>query len=248
VNKHSFIFIGGLHRSGTSLVFKCLKDHPDISGFANTGVTEDEGQLLQSVYSPAGMYGGPGRFGFKAASYLDETSELVSVENANQLFQEWSKYWDLGKRFLSEKSPPNIVRSRFLQALFPDSYFIMISRHPIAVSYATRKWSKTSIQSLIAHWLACHERFSMDKDHLKRWHVLKYEDFVSSPQAALNTISDFLGLRKVSVTRVVHSDVNKKYFELWKDCRKGKFTNYYANYIIRKYESRVNLFGYSLKI
>ena len=34
---------------------------------------------------------------------------------------------------LVEKSPPNLVRTRFLQALFPDARQIVVTRHPIAV-------------------------------------------------------------------------------------------------------------------
>src|SRR4051812_31203825 len=52
------VFVGGLHRSGTSLVHRCLADHPRASGFRNTGVWEDEGQHLQTVYRPAGSHGG----------------------------------------------------------------------------------------------------------------------------------------------------------------------------------------------
>jgi len=43
------VFVAGLHRSGTSLVHRCLAAHPDVSGFADTGVPEDEGQHLQTV-------------------------------------------------------------------------------------------------------------------------------------------------------------------------------------------------------
>ena len=33
----------------------------------------------------------------------------------------WSPYFDLDKRILVEKSPPNLLRFRFLQAAFPDA-------------------------------------------------------------------------------------------------------------------------------
>ena len=50
----ALVFVGGLHRSGTSLVHRCLALHPAVSGFSGTGVPEDEGQHLQTVY-PAGL-------------------------------------------------------------------------------------------------------------------------------------------------------------------------------------------------
>jgi len=48
-----YVFIAGLHRSGTSVLARCLREHPQISGFRNTGVPEDEGQHLQDVYPAA---------------------------------------------------------------------------------------------------------------------------------------------------------------------------------------------------
>ena len=57
------LFVGGLHRSGTSLVHRCLTRHPEVTGFSDTGVPEDEGQHLQTLYAPAYAHGGPGRFG-----------------------------------------------------------------------------------------------------------------------------------------------------------------------------------------
>ena len=66
--EHRFVFLAGLHRSGTTLLARLLAAHPDISGLSGTGVPADEGQHLQSVYPAAKVYGGPGRFGFAPES------------------------------------------------------------------------------------------------------------------------------------------------------------------------------------
>ena len=161
LHNHKAIFLGGLHRSGTTLLHEILKAHPEISGFFNTGATQDEGMLLQTVYPTARKFGGPGRFGFAEAAFMDENHPLATAENSKKLFQEWSPYWDLEKPYLIEKSPPNLIRTRFLQKLFPNASFIILLRHPLAVSYATQKWSKTSIPSLIEHSLRCYERFHL---------------------------------------------------------------------------------------
>ena len=50
---HRLVFVGGLHRSGTTPLTRCLAAHAQISGFAHTGVEEDEGQHLQTVHPPA---------------------------------------------------------------------------------------------------------------------------------------------------------------------------------------------------
>ena len=57
-----FVFVGGLHRSGTTPLARVLGAHPEISGLSGTGVSEDEGQHLQDVYPRIRAHGGMGRF------------------------------------------------------------------------------------------------------------------------------------------------------------------------------------------
>ena len=75
----AIVLVKLIERGDKGANFIDFKDHPEISGFKNTGVPEDEGQHLQSVYQPAMVLGGPGLFGFKPASNLNETSPLVSL-------------------------------------------------------------------------------------------------------------------------------------------------------------------------
>jgi len=140
--KNHLIFIGGLHRSGTSPLFQVLRENPAISGFRFPGdqSKEHEGQHLQTVYPNDRLLGGPGYFGFNSAAHLTETSDLVCQKNRRQLFDEWRPYWDLEKKYLLEKSPQNLLQMRFLQALFTDAVFVIILRHPLVVSLATWKW------------------------------------------------------------------------------------------------------------
>lgn len=244
---HHPVFVCGLPRSGTSVLFKCLRDHIAISGFHNTGVPEDEGQYLQSVYTQGLAHGGPGRFGFDPAAFLDERSPIATPANAEKLFSEWSAYWDLDRPVLLEKTPINLIRTRFLQALFPNASFIVLLRHPVAVSLATQKWSKTSIQSLLEHWLICTERFDLDRQYLRRVFVLKYEEFIRKPQAMMDDIYSFIGLESLPLIQEVRADENNKYFHLWN----GVLPKIYSQEGMQHYvegivENRVNRFGYSM--
>jgi hypothetical protein len=239
---HKFVFIGGLHRSGTSILHECLREHPFASGFRHTGVPEDEGQHLQSVYPPAKDFGGPGKFGFYPEAYLAESAPLITNANREKLFSEWKQHWDLAKPVLLEKSPPNLIRMRFLQAMFPGCYFIMMVRHPIAVSYATQKWSETSLHSLFKHWLLCHESMERDRQHIERLFVLKYEHFVTNPNYHLRRIYTFLGL-ELQPCKLEIVDANPKYFERWEQSRRKLI----SRYLIGRFEKRVNSFGYTLK-
>lgn len=215
---HRFVFVGGLHRSGTTIVTNCLAEHPAISGFHDTGAREDEGQFLQSVYPTAGEYGGPGRFGFDARAHLTEASSLVTPANAARMLDEWSAYWSLDRPVLLEKSPPNIIRNRFLQALFPQSWFVVVVRHPVAVSFATytRRPKKTELHSLFEHWAVCHDELEADLPHIRRSLVVPYERFVVDPDGWLARLYEFLELEPHARTLEIKRATNDPYFESWR--------------------------------
>ena len=245
MQQHKFIFICGLHRSGTSLLYKILKNQKTISGFKNTTAIEDEGQHLQSVFNAANKHGGPGKFGFDKDSFLNEKSEIIKKENKYKLFSEWSKYWDLSKEYLIEKSPPNLVRTLFLQAMFPNSYFITIYRHPAATSLATKKWSKTSHYSLIKHWLVCHNQYLEDKKTLKNSLDINYEDLTDNPKETLKIIGHFLNTQIILSENTIKKDVNDKYLSLWKKNKRSILYKFNIKKAEKEFETSINKFGYS---
>ena len=236
------VFIGGLHRSGTTLIARCLAEHPGISGFENTGAPADEGQHLQTVYPPAKAFGGPGRFAFDRRSHLTEESPLVSEESRRRLVAEWGRWWDPATPIVVEKSPPNLLRGRFLQALFPDAAFVMVLRHPIAVAYATQKWSETSLRSLVRHWVVAHESFAADAQRLENLVVVRFEELVADPAGTLERVYRFLGVEPVPATSPIRADANDSYFERWAGERRWRRAP-----VLRLYEERVGAFGYSLR-
>jgi len=209
------LFIGGLHRSGTSLLHRLLRAHPEISGFTHTGVAEDEGQHLQSVF-PVGMaFGGPGRFGFDPRAYMDENHPLATPDNAATLAAEWGQHWDLTQPVLVEKTPLTLVRMRFFQALFPDARFIVILRHPVVVAFATWKFTGLPIAMLIEHNLRVYERAMADMPVLRHVHVLRYERLVAAPQRTLDRIWRFAGVGDFPVAEVPGQGSNAMYFAQW---------------------------------
>lgn len=252
VQAHHFVFLGGLHRSGTTLLFRMLREHPAISGFANNQdanewlAAEDEGQYLQSVYPQAIYWGGPGKFAFSPDAHLTEQSELLTVENKAKLAVQWFPYWDLSKHLLLEKSPPNLVWTRFLQSAFPNSSFVIIERHPVAVSLATEKWSPTGLPSLIEHWLVAHETYQADRSHLRRVMTIKYETLVSEPASTLREIYAFLGVAPHPTTFAASTEHNQRYFAQWSALAKNPETSRVIDQCVERWETRVRAFGYSL--
>lgn len=213
---HQLVFICGIHRSGTSLLHQVIKSHPLVSGFTETGAPEDEGQHLQTIFPPARVFGGPGKFGFHPAAYMDDTHPLATAETASILFSQWARFWDLRKTILIEKSPPNIIRTRFFQALFRQAKFIFIFRNPIAVAYATRKWCEDSpFYRLIDHTLTCYRLGYSDMNFLKKFHVVRYEDLIQETSKTLQSIWRFLNIECSDFLPSI-IDANASYLERWK--------------------------------
>lgn len=279
MRNYKFIFVGGLHRSGTWLQTHCLEAHKEISRLGQDLLAQDgspksaEGQFLQTVYPDDSYFGGVGHLGFHPEIHLTEDSPIVTDENRQKLFSEWAPYWDMSKPYLLEKTPANLLRSRFLQAMFPSSYFVFVIRHPVAVALAQQKWSATSLMSLIEHWLVCHETLREDAKHLKQYLVLRYEDFIKDPSGSLERSYSFLGLKPESTNQEVNPNGNDQYFKIWQRAYREKKNTRAVSYRIMRafmphalrhgyaitfleqdvhntvlrYESRVNTFGYSLK-
>jgi hypothetical protein len=252
------VFVGGLHRSGTTPVTRWLGEHPSISAFRDTGVSGDEGQHLQDVYRTAGAHGGPARFAFDPEAHLTESSPLVSAESRERLWASWTPHWDLSKPVLVEKSPPNLVRTRFLQALFGHATrFVIVIRHPIAVSAAMRKWNYwgRGRKRLLEHWLAAHELILDDAAAVDHLAIVRYEDVVADPAAELGHVFRFLGLEPVERDWQTKPGLNNRYFERWRPGaifdRWSRMPNPFMGAAVRRLESRfedrVARFGYSLR-
>ena len=244
-----YVFICGLHRSGTSVLGRNIARMENCTGFKDTGAIEDEGQFLQDVYPISKVYGGAGKFGFDPRAHLTEKSSLLTPENAMKLRQSWERYWDPGKAIRVEKTPGNLLKTRFLQAVFPNSYFIVIRRHPVAVSMANQKWKVdlAPLHKLFDHWLHCHALFDEDKKYLKHVYELSYEDYVRNPDKYHQEIAHFIGTTvPESAMKEVTGVYNQKYFNRWFDLlNKSRFKRYYR-YIAVSYEARFARYGYSL--
>src|SRR5579871_2095527 len=247
IEGHRFVFVAGLHRSGTTLLARLLAAHPEVSGFSGTGAPADEGQHLQSVFPSDHEYGRPGRFGFAPEMHLTESSPLVSDVNAQKLFAEWSPYWDLSRPLLLEKSPPNLIKTRFLQALYPESAFVVVMRHPIPVSIPTAKWRGTRrYDRLFEHWLRCHALFEADRPHLGRVHVLTYEDLIRDPAGVMRDVYEFLEIEPTPPAEPVDPGMNDKYFRQWKELKRDLRMRAYLDLVSLRYERPMRRYGYSL--
>jgi hypothetical protein len=232
-----YVFICGLHRSGTSTLTKIIGTSNLVSIHTNTDVPENEGQHIQSVYDPASKYGGPGKFGFDKKYHYTEKSHLLTQKNNDKIINEWSKYWDLNKYILVEKSPPNIIHTRYLQEIVQKSYFIIIIRHPLAVSFATKKWNNQTLDKHIEHWLYVHNILYNDLKQIKKYLILKYEEL--NIDTFENIINNFLEEKLLIDSNILEN------FNSMKSSNKKYFENIVPDHIKNKYEKEINKFGYT---
>jgi hypothetical protein len=225
VDPARLVFVGGLHRSGTTPLATAIAAHPEVSGLHDTGVKEDEGQHLQSVYPKAKLYGGAGRFALDPRSHLTEDSSLVTDQSAQQLV-----------------------------ALFPGAALVIVVRHPVVVALSTHKWRRLASRSvtrhtthhqLVGHWMAAHDTFLRDLPHLTRTQVVRYETLVANPVAALEPVADLLGLASPVPTDTLLSSRSDRYARQWEAMKTGSpFQRWVRRSIERDHGDQIRRWGY----
>ncbi len=257
---HRFLFVGGLHRSGTSALYRLLATDPRISCFGATGVIEDEGQYLQGVCPTEDSFGGPGAFALDPEAHWTESSPLVAAAK-ERLFAEWAPYWNLAKPILAEKTPANIIRARFLDAVFPGAAFLFLMRHPVANVLATSKWTPRSATALIENWIATHTLLFDDLPRIGSAEVVKYEDMTRGRGGLAHALARLIGGEPAVDWSVLEPGHNRRYFaawsagayHLWAPRRSWRtIVKRWKNLaeaalIERRFERAVNRFGYSFE-
>ncbi|MDA9982002.1 sulfotransferase [Gammaproteobacteria bacterium] len=187
---------------------------------------------LQDVFPNDEDAGGLGRFAFWPEARL--TEQDYNEEKGTRIWASWSKYWYPSQNYLIEKSPGNLIRPRFLQALSPKSLFVFILRHPIAVTLVTKKWSNTTMFSLMTHWIRAHEIMVSDLPDLRHAIVLSYEEFVADPKNVIQQIFDFLSLDTPPAD-------NSSFVQNRNDAYFDKWTNFLATQSERRHRQRSQL-------
>jgi hypothetical protein len=263
-----YVFIGGHPRSGTTLLAFNVGRMENCTAMENTGVPMDEGQMLQTVYPDDLECGGAGRFAFDPRAHVTETSSLLTPENRASLRASWDAWWDQGKSIFIEKSVGNMIRGRFLQAVFENSCFIVIKRHPVATCLAINKWSGTltkaphlidvlsfftphkwsgfPLHRLFEHWLLCHDTFDEDKKHLREVYELTYEDYIANQNQHHQQIAAFIGAGSLADVEPTTASYNKKYLDRWHRMLTSGVGKKYCQFMAAKYEARFARHNYSL--
>ena len=223
------VFVGGMHRSGTTPLAALLDEHDQVSGLRDTSAKMDEGQYLQDVYPPTRS--GMSRFALEPGAHLTEQSPLVSPQSAQLMLTAWAPYWDLSSHLLVEKTPRNLIMGRFLQALFPGSALVVVVRHPVVVSLAMEKWNPlisrkgklhVPLSTQLKNWTTAHRVLFDDMGHRDRVLVLRYEDLLRDTTGYLTKVQEFLGLDAPFEVSPLDATRSQAYEEEWERRRHSK--------------------------
>lgn len=190
-SNHRYLFVGGLHRSGTSLTTRLIGSIEGVASIVDAPVPENEGAYLQGAIAHDALTGRPMHFATDPMQHLTEEHPLNSLETRLRLDHDWAPWFGDGA-WRVEKSPVNLTRMRLLQQLFPLSQFLVVVRHPEAVAAAVAKWVNIPVVDAIDHWLDAQDRMVADVMFLHSVAVLRYEDIAARPRTYRTGLAAFL--------------------------------------------------------
>lgn len=197
--ENRLIFLGGAPRSGTTLLQNILDMHPDILGGPEflhlPDIMQLRGKLRDSV----------------ARGWIDL---ICSAEDVDGRIRDLVTGFLLtfadrhGAKFLSEKTPENVLVFPRLVEVFPDSKFIHIVRDPRATvasllevgKKARRKGESPApfardVQAAIRHVHRClASGFEAARVAPDKVHTVVYERLIRDPEAEGREICRFLGV------------------------------------------------------
>ena len=192
---HRWVFVIGCNNSGTTLLYEMLGCHPEVT------LLPHEGQYLTRLLPLPSDAGAP-RVWTERLDAFRLTEDDTRVDAARLAF-DWLRQAETPvKRIIVEKSPPDAIRARWLQRVFPDSSFIGIVRNGYAVVEGIRRRQGYPVERCARHWELANRLMLDDATRLRRFLLVRYEDLFDRLPAMADAIGRFLGLDAAPLMRV----------------------------------------------
>lgn len=185
-DRYGWVFVLGVNNSGTTVISRLLQQHSEIRSLPH------EGQLLTRAF-PRAAHHQVGRLWSQRLD-LFRWTEKDDPAPADRAKFDWLRHYPRQSGYLLEKSPPNTLRSRWLQENFRPARFVAIIRHPYATCEGIRRRAGCELGPAAEHWAKSMELMFEDIQHLQQCHWFRYEDLTADPETELGKIEAFLGL------------------------------------------------------
>lgn len=138
------VFVIGPPRSGTSLLYRVLSQHPDLGYITRASKRHPESPRLAQFLTRLGRFDDKPKEGNAIWNrFRDREADLMEASDATPETTEWFREFVAGHmaargvgRFLA-KCPRHAIRTGWLQAVFPDCRFVIIHRDWRAVVAST---------------------------------------------------------------------------------------------------------------
>lgn len=211
--KFEHVVIGGIERSGTSLIRAVIGSHPDIAIYQwdlmlwtkffniykNKKFTKKDIEIaVNEILNHPKTKNCDVNFSKKIFIEELEKQEPVYFENIYELFL---KYYSAenDKEYVGLKTPFNEFYSNDIFKSFPKTKFIHVIRNPLNVAAslkeAKKKWWGGKVNSYfhIHSWKKSAQLAIKNKRKFNdQYFILKYEDFVNQPKTISKELCEFL--------------------------------------------------------
>ncbi len=188
-----YLFVAGLHRTGTSLLTRLMARHPDVAAIERSPAPENEGCYLQGAIPHTALHGRPAHYATDPAQHLVEGCAYDTAVTRDRMRSDWDRWFTPDETaWRIEKSPVNLTRMRLYQQLFPMAQFVVILRHPEAMAAALAKWVDRPAAQIVDYGVAAYDRMARDLPFLHAAIVVRYEDLVADPGKVLSSLCTFL--------------------------------------------------------
>jgi hypothetical protein len=182
----TWVFIVGCNNSGTTLI------HDLLAATGQFSFMPHEGQRYTQVLRRAQKKGHERVWSeYLAELRLDESAPMQGVP---RLWFDWlaAASRPLQDRIL-EKTTANAVRMKWLQRAFPQSAFVGVVRNPYAVAEGIKRKGGKNVARGARHWRCVNEIMLSDASDVRRFLLVRYEDFVAAPQQVTQHVESLLG-------------------------------------------------------
>jgi hypothetical protein len=198
----SLVFVISPPRAGSTLLQRMMGAHAEI-------FTHPEPHLISPI-AHLGMYGNVDKAPYDHINAAEAIKAFIEdLPNGERDYLDALRaYTDIlygrmlstsGCRYFLDKTPANALVLPFLEKLYPDAKYVVLTRHPLAIfsSYANSffhgDWEEAhDFNPVLERYVPAMARFIRERP-VPLLH-LAYEDLVTEPEAQLERVFAFLGL------------------------------------------------------